>query len=144
MTSTYSTVINFRLKDLLNRMDRIKTINCITNDVSKTFCFPREEKKLSKRSLQKVLTDINLNTVDIAACVNMALNDAISDAKKLGIVMEQNNWIFIDTLLSNLNQGNEDHAKNNSENNEDNDNIDSTVLSGDDDNNEGYLESAYV
>lgn len=96
------------------------------------------------RGLQKVLTDTDLNTVDIGACVNMALNETISDADQLGIVMEQNDWIFINVLFRNLDQENEDHNKNNSENNEENDNTYTAVPQCDDDNNnEGYLDNTY-
>lgn len=46
MTSTYSTVINFSIKDLINRIDRIRQINSITNDLSGEYLnFPEKTKK---------------------------------------------------------------------------------------------------
>ena len=45
ITSTYSTVINFSIKDLINRIDRVKQINSIINNLSGIFIYPREDKK---------------------------------------------------------------------------------------------------
>lgn len=49
MTSTYSTVVNFSLKDILQRLTRIEVLNCIQNYLynqnveTENFSFPRLE-----------------------------------------------------------------------------------------------------
>ena len=45
MPSTFSTVINFSIKDLMHRIDRIGAINSIKNDLCEIFSFPGDEKK---------------------------------------------------------------------------------------------------
>jgi len=48
MTSTYSTVINFSIKDLIYRNYRLRQINDIMNDLSGVFKFHRENQKTLK------------------------------------------------------------------------------------------------
>jgi uncharacterized protein (UPF0335 family) len=43
MTSTLSTVVNYSIKDIMRRLDRIKRINSILHDLKEVF--PREVKK---------------------------------------------------------------------------------------------------
>jgi hypothetical protein len=45
MTSTLSTVVNYSIKDIMQRLDRIKAINNILHDLKDVFTFPREVKK---------------------------------------------------------------------------------------------------
>jgi hypothetical protein len=45
MTSTLSTVVNYSIKDIMRRLDRIKRINSILYDLKEVFTFPREVKK---------------------------------------------------------------------------------------------------
>lgn len=42
ITSTFSTVINFSIKDFMSRIDRISFINFVINDLQNVFIFPRE------------------------------------------------------------------------------------------------------
>lgn len=50
MTSTYSTIINFSIKDLIYRIDKLRQMNVIMNDLSGIFKFPREDKKNVKNT----------------------------------------------------------------------------------------------
>lgn len=49
MTTTYSTVVNYSIKDIIRRMDRIATLSNTINDLQGLVSFPREEKKNNKR-----------------------------------------------------------------------------------------------
>lgn len=66
MTSTYSTVVNFSLKDILQRLTRIEVLNCIQNDLrnqnieTETFNFPR----LEKHNRNFIYPNTSPNTVD--------------------------------------------------------------------------------
>lgn len=45
MTTTYSTVVNYSIKDIVRRLDRITTINNVIKDLQGHLIFPIEEKK---------------------------------------------------------------------------------------------------
>jgi len=72
MISTYS-VINFSIKDLINRIDRIKQINSIMNDLSGIFIFPREDKK--ELETLNVLTYEDIENLNIKEIVEKALKN---------------------------------------------------------------------
>lgn len=101
--TTYSTIVNFSMKDLMCRIDRVKTINYITNYVKNTFRFPREEKKVNNYAIYNVPSQNELETFDIVSCVNMALNDAMIEARELGIELVGNDWMLIDASLGYFN-----------------------------------------
>jgi len=55
MTSTYSTVINFSIKDLIYRIIgiyKLRQINDIMNDLSGEFKFPREERQKNIKNIK--------------------------------------------------------------------------------------------
>jgi len=102
MTSTYSTVINFSIKDLIYRIYRFRQINDIMNDLSGVFKFPRENKKALKT--QNVLTYEVIENLKIKEIVEKALKNAIESTEKLGIkIKSDTDWKFIDIPLQTVN-----------------------------------------
>ena len=87
MTSTFSTVINFSIKDFLNRIDRISFINYVVNDLKDSYVFPRENKRNISTNFYK-LTEEELEKVNIKETVNRALDNAFQEIKELGIVVD--------------------------------------------------------
>lgn len=41
MTSTFSTIVNFSLKDIMNRINKIEMLTMITGQLSNPFIYPR-------------------------------------------------------------------------------------------------------
>ncbi|KAK4883931.1 hypothetical protein RN001_000202 [Aquatica leii] len=72
MTSTYSTIINFSTKDIMKRLDRIRTINNIMQDLKEVIVFPREEKRGMKMTLNPTLD----------------LKDVLKSTRELSIIVE--------------------------------------------------------
>jgi len=95
MTSTYSTVINFRLKDFIRKLTRIEILNCVQNDLKITeesnpennLLFPRKinlgrnyviiNEKISPKIFEK-LTDINIEDI---------LGKSLADAKEEALLL---------------------------------------------------------
>ncbi|CAH0558700.1 unnamed protein product [Brassicogethes aeneus] len=100
MTSTFSTVINFSVKDFMHRIDRIEAINSIKNNLKGQFVFPREEKKAIHNTV--TLNESKFLELDIEETVIQALNDAIRDVKDIGIIFESDEWKYIDMPVYNL------------------------------------------
>lgn len=102
MTSTYSTVINFSIKDLINRIHKIKQINFIMNDLSGIFTFPREEKRKLECS-PNVFTYEDIENVNITEIVEEALKNAIESTEKLGMkCTNDTDWKLVDIPLQAL------------------------------------------
>nr|CAI5818584.1 unnamed protein product [Callosobruchus analis] len=78
ITSTFSTVINFSIKDLIERIQRIRLILKITSDLKDSYVFPRES-----HTSQKVHEALHFSDGDLTAIMKTALNKAILDAEKL-------------------------------------------------------------
>lgn len=98
MTSTYSTVINFSIKDLLYRIDRFKQTNTIMNDLSGVFKFPRQDKKMLKT--ESVLTYEIIENLNVKEIIELALKNAIENTNKLGMKIENDtHWKFINIPL---------------------------------------------
>jgi hypothetical protein len=89
MTSTLSTVVNYSIKDIMQRLDRIKAINNILHDLKDVFTFPREVKKRISS------TDVNVErswetTTDFAfnckafsnECIRESIENALRDVIK--------------------------------------------------------------
>ncbi|KAL0100589.1 hypothetical protein PUN28_019732 [Cardiocondyla obscurior] len=104
MTSTYSTVINFSIKDLINRIDKIRQINSIMNDLQEIFKFPREDKKKLKCSnTLNVITCKDIEDLNITEIVEEALKNAIKSTEELGIeVTSDTDWKLVDIPLQTL------------------------------------------
>lgn len=101
MTSTYSTVINFSIKDLINRIDKIRQLNSIVNDLSGIFRFPREDKK--KLKPLNVFTYEDIENINIVEIVEKALKNAVENTEKLGMkITSDTDWKLIDIPLQTL------------------------------------------
>lgn len=77
MSSTYSTVVNFSIKDCLLRMRRIRIINNIVNEVSNNFAFPREQKKADILKLVETVSDEVIQNLNIKECIESCLKEAL-------------------------------------------------------------------
>ena len=62
LTSTFSTVVNFSILDILHCLNRIEIINNLTHDLSDTVMFPREKKM--KLINQDINTFVTANSED--------------------------------------------------------------------------------
>ncbi|KAJ3661036.1 hypothetical protein Zmor_005457 [Zophobas morio] len=98
MTSTFSTIVNFSIRDMLHRSDRLQTINNIKNDLDKKFVFPREIRKKSsimKRDFVKNDDLGNISDKDIQSTVESALRDCLRDTENLGMKVIDFNYVFL-------------------------------------------------
>ncbi|KAJ3643590.1 hypothetical protein Zmor_026291 [Zophobas morio] len=98
MTSTFSTIVNFSIKDMLHRSDRLQTINNIKNDLDKKFIFPREIRKKSsimKRDFVKNDDLGNISDKDIQSTVESALRDCLGDTEDLGMKVIDFSYVFL-------------------------------------------------
>nr|CAI5842637.1 unnamed protein product [Callosobruchus analis] len=96
LTSTFSTVTNFSIKGLLQRIDRIKTINDTLSDLSDIFVFLREANKREREFYTPTLDEL-LN-LDIEQVIMNCLSQAILTAKELGIEPTDEDWKNIKLL----------------------------------------------
>lgn len=111
MTSTYSTVVNFSLKDILHRLSRIEVLNCIQNDLqnqtaeTENFNFPR----LEKHNRNYIYSDTNsvddnlfssainlIDEIEIDQLLLKSLSDSKAVASSLG---KLNIYLYICTYL---------------------------------------------
>lgn len=98
MTSTYSTIINFSIKDLIYRIDKLRQMNVVMNDLSGVFKFPREDKKTLK--IQNVLTYEAIENLKIEEIIEEALKNAIESTEKLGMKIKSDaDWKLVDIPL---------------------------------------------
>jgi hypothetical protein len=98
-----STVVNYSIKDIMRRLDRIKRINSILHDLKEVFTFPREVKKRIssadvnvERSWEST-TDFALNCKAfsnecIRESIENALRDVIKGTQGLAMTVEENSW----------------------------------------------------
>jgi len=104
MTSTYSTIVNFSLKDILRTLTQIEILNFIQNDLqnhnieTETFNFPRLEKHNRNFIYPKTVEDYSFNSelnnikdIDIDQWMLTSLNDAKDVAINLG---EFNKYLY--------------------------------------------------
>lgn len=113
LTSTFNTVVNFSVKELLNRVKRIEILNTISNELSQpdntkgkdSFRFPRGMKQSLVPS--NYLSNINIDNFN-ANNLDIIINDALKDCKimlvTLGIMTEED-IIHFDEPIFNLNIG---------------------------------------
>ncbi|CAG9822811.1 unnamed protein product [Phaedon cochleariae] len=100
MTSTFSTIVNFSLTDILGRLSRIQTLNEISTDLGSTYCFPKEQNiKLGKSNLLTLWTGSMPAQEEISKILEKASekakDDANNDAKKLGIIADDNDFSIL-------------------------------------------------
>ncbi|KAK4882365.1 hypothetical protein RN001_005684 [Aquatica leii] len=90
MTSTYSTVVNYSIRDLIHKIHRITFINNVVSDLKDEFIFPRERKKdttgIPTKNIQILPDMIN---IEIDSIVEDALENAYQDAKTVGMLVKK-------------------------------------------------------
>lgn len=94
MTSTFSTIINFSIKEFLYKICRINTINNIIGKINSEFLFPREVKK--RRDRQHTITQEEIMNVDITSLVEKALQDAMKEVQQVGIIADKEDFLQLD------------------------------------------------
>lgn len=93
MTSTFSTVVNYSIKDIMQRLDRIKAVNNILNDLKDVVIFPREQAKTALISAETAESQFHdLLDTCIENLVLNALRDAIKNICDLGIEIDDNSY----------------------------------------------------
>lgn len=88
LTSTFSTVVNFSILDIMTRLTKIQQINNAVSDLSEKIIFPREAKhgKLGKTDLKSPADDNEfMSDHVIENCVMDALGDVQRDCRILGL-----------------------------------------------------------
>ena len=83
MTSTFSTIVNFSLLGIMNRLAKIEKLTSIINDLKNTHIFPREQSSRQGQGKQTkpiFPTDEEIESI----CIN-ALQEVLMDQKKIGI-----------------------------------------------------------
>ncbi|XP_050513083.1 uncharacterized protein LOC126888730 [Diabrotica virgifera virgifera] len=95
MSSTFSTMINYTLLDVLRRLKRIQAMHEISTDLGPNFRFPRQEnKRLGNNSSVFKVTEFP-STDEMINIIKKAQEDALSDAKKIGMEMNRDCCIEI-------------------------------------------------
>lgn len=79
MTSTFSTIVNFNLLEVLQRVKRSQALAEIINKLKSQYHFARTEKGKEKESSFKLPSN-----AEIVASINQALQEAVEDAEILG------------------------------------------------------------
>lgn len=99
MTTTYSTVVNYSIKDIIRRLDRITNINNIINDIQAVLIFPKEGKKALKEP--STMPDLkNLSDDCIQTTVEKALHNALQLTESLRMKVPEESWNCVDGALS--------------------------------------------
>ncbi|KAK4884057.1 hypothetical protein RN001_000328 [Aquatica leii] len=88
MTSTYLMIINFSIKDIMKRLDRIRTNNNIMQDLKEVIVFLREKKRGIKMTLNAILDLKEFSDAMINEAVDNALEDVLKSTRELGIIVE--------------------------------------------------------
>ncbi|XP_031357928.1 uncharacterized protein LOC116181664 isoform X2 [Photinus pyralis] len=90
LTSTYSTIVNFSLMEMLNRINKIETIVSIMSDLRDTFVFPREGSSRMGTAHNSIGIVFPCDEEIESVCMT-ALQEAINDCKLLGIYNDRDN-----------------------------------------------------
>ena len=88
MTTTESTVINFSMKEFLQKVRRIDMLHHVSSKLNDKLVFPREKRKrlLGILTAEKLKSTYLPSNAEIRITVLQAKNDAISVLRKLGVV----------------------------------------------------------
>lgn len=91
LTSTQSTVVNFSIKQLMSRVDRITFIQFILNDLKEYCVFPRERKKEHEFYSKGVhqVTQQEINNISFQDLIEKAMTDAYTDAVSFGMNIDK-------------------------------------------------------
>ncbi|KAK3933050.1 HTH-type transcriptional regulator PrsX, partial [Frankliniella fusca] len=102
LTTTESTVINFAMKQCLEKVRRVEMLHNVSSKLSTTFVFPREKRKSLAAVLttEKLLTTYLPTNSEIKTAVMSAKNDAMEDLEKLGITCARNLDNIKSTILA--------------------------------------------
>ncbi|XP_030753635.1 uncharacterized protein LOC115880545 [Sitophilus oryzae] len=102
MSSTFSTVINYTLLELLRRLKRIQAMHEISTDLGAEFIFPRQENnRLGDDSPSYQIN--HLPSVElIKHTIEKAKEDAISSARQFGMEMNTECWLNVDLLTEQI------------------------------------------
>lgn len=84
MTTTHSTVVNFSIKEILDRVNRIQLQNHITYELSDSFVFPRLNKPFRKPIPTNLPTKF-----EICIAIEHSKKQAIQDAFSLGLIKDR-------------------------------------------------------
>lgn len=81
MTSTYSTVVNYSMLEILNRLNRIHYLEDVKTELQGQFTFPR-----SNTDTEQLPTTFQpMTDEDIEITVLKAQKDSVSDAERVGV-----------------------------------------------------------
>lgn len=84
MTTTHSTVVNFSVKEFLDRVNRIQLQNSITLELSESFVFPRLATNFQKSA------SIDLPSIyEITITIEHSKKQAFRDAMELGLIQHR-------------------------------------------------------
>ncbi|KAK4881467.1 hypothetical protein RN001_004786 [Aquatica leii] len=103
-TSTFSTVVNFSMLEILHRLHRLQTINEILCDLDDTYIFPREkarrlgEGNITNNETIKILPTLN----EIIKIIEATKNNVLEDVISLGFEISCNDWMTI--IIPNTNE----------------------------------------
>lgn len=101
MTSTYSTVVNFSIKNITDRINSIHNIQFILNDLNSELIFPTEMKKHQKDiNIENRMKIADLSNDDLNSIVCRVLEAALISTDHLGITVEKNSWLWINFQAS--------------------------------------------
>ncbi|CAG9824513.1 unnamed protein product [Phaedon cochleariae] len=87
MAPTETTAINFTLKQLTHKLERIQYLNNLKHDLKDTYVFPRETRK---QLLQEKYGTLNVSNIDTDGILKKCLEDAISEAESLEMPVDVN------------------------------------------------------
>ncbi|XP_031349112.1 uncharacterized protein LOC116175142 isoform X1 [Photinus pyralis] len=98
MTSTFSTVVNFSMLGILQRLHKFHKINEIMSEIDDEINFPRENtrKMGSQTPMEETIYIPSIN--EIADIVSNAKQAAVNDIQSLGITIESNEWETVSIL----------------------------------------------
>ncbi|CAH1106806.1 unnamed protein product [Psylliodes chrysocephalus] len=92
ITSTYSTVVNYSMLEILNRLNRIHYLEDVKTELQGQFTFPRTNTDTEQLSTTfQPMTD-----EDIEMTVLKAQQDAVSDAECMGVTYAYSSTLIVD------------------------------------------------
>ncbi|GAB1866531.1 hypothetical protein CAJAP_07610 [Camponotus japonicus] len=95
MSSSYSTITNFDMLDLLNRNARIQCLNNISADSGDHFRFPREDNVKMGKNSETIKIPCHIPKIEeIKVQLDKAKYQALIDALKLKIILDDPNHVM--------------------------------------------------